>query len=398
MLYMAQAGYQPQSILERAAAFSRGAGVRVDVTFTEYEDQYSLIGATAAGNAPGFDIILLDLIWTADFASRQLIDPVPDAMVKVVHEDTVPSLYRGFEYDGRLWAYPFLANFQLLYTNRDLLQEAGFSRPPSTMEELVQMAQAAKDRGVAEYPLFDSWKKQEGLICDFVWLVGAFGGNIDGRNGRLDVLQKPAVQALSFMVDVLDRGLMNPYSLQSDEVLSADVFLWGDAMFTTNWTFILGRMDEIPFNTTNFQASLIPVSAAVKQSKTAITSSVSGFQGLSVMRGSRLKDLAWKFVSYLSSPEFARQHLDEMPVWKSVWNEPWTHHRDGYLDIKQLEIAGVQNRPSDPQYRQISLILQKWLFKALNQELRPVEALTQAQHEIDGLREVGSGPSGNPSP
>jgi multiple sugar transport system substrate-binding protein len=332
-------------------------------------------------------VILVDLIWTADFARRHIIDPVPPELESRVKQGIVPEIYRPFEYSGRMWAYPFLANFQLFYTNMDLLAKAGFSKPPGTLEQLVHMAEIAKSRGVSDYPIFESWKKQEVLICDFVWLVGAFGGSLDESNGRIDLQSPAARKALEFMVMLLKKGLVNPFSLQSDELFSADVFLWGDALFTTNWTFILGRMNQVPFNTAHFDGSLIPVAA--DQKKTAqSTSTVSGFQGLSVMSDSPRKELAWKFVSFLSSPDFSRRHLEEMSVWKQVWDEAWTKERDPYLAIKRAELQGVRNRPADPNYRSISDTLQRWIYDALMQKVSPTVALANAQRELDRLASV----------
>ncbi|HUX11921.1 MAG TPA: extracellular solute-binding protein [Spirochaetia bacterium] len=389
MLYMAQAGYQPQSIQERAKEFTHDTGVPVDLTFAEYEDQYNLIAEAAAGKIPPFDVILVDLIWTADFARHHIIDPVPQPLVDRVKSGIIPEIYSAFEYRDRMWAYPFLANFQLFYSNSDLLHKAGFDRPPSTLEELVHMAELAKARGVADYPIFESWRKQEVLICDFVWLVGAFGGSLDAPHGRINVESTAARRALDFMVMLLKKGLVNPYSLQSDELFSADAFLWGDALFTTNWTFILGRMNEVPFNSTHFEASLIPVAEAEKKTASS-TSTVSGFQGLSVMSNSRHKDLAWRFASYLSSPEFSRRHLEEMSVWKQVWNEAWTSERDPYLSIKRAELKGVHNRPAEPDYRSISAALQDWIYQALTGKVTSAVALAGAQREIDRVAAMPS--------
>ena len=146
MLYMAQAGYQPSDILERASSFEEQTGITVNLWFVEYEDQYNLI------------------------------DPIPAHLVETVRQGIIPEIYSAFSYDAHIWAVPFLANFQLFYTNMELLHQAGFLHPPSTLEELVDMATRAKQMGLIEYPLFDSLRKQEVLVCEFVWLVGAFGG------------------------------------------------------------------------------------------------------------------------------------------------------------------------------------------------------------------------------
>jgi multiple sugar transport system substrate-binding protein len=176
MLYMAQAGYQPSDILERASSFEEQTGITVNLWFVEYEDQYNLIIESSKKPTADYDVILVDLIWTADFAERSIIDPIPAHLVETVRQGIIPEIYSAFSYDARIWAVPFLANFQLFYTNMELLHQAGFLHPPSTLEELVDMATRAKQMGLIEYPLFDSLRKQEVLVCEFVWLVGAFGG------------------------------------------------------------------------------------------------------------------------------------------------------------------------------------------------------------------------------
>ncbi len=48
MLYMAQAGYQPYDIIQRADSFYERTGIRVFVKFVEYEEQYQLIMKSAS--------------------------------------------------------------------------------------------------------------------------------------------------------------------------------------------------------------------------------------------------------------------------------------------------------------------------------------------------------------
>lgn len=72
MLYMAQAGYQPSDILQRVESFYERTGIKVYLSFVEYEDQYNLIIQSSQKISAVYDIILLDLIWTADFAEKKL--------------------------------------------------------------------------------------------------------------------------------------------------------------------------------------------------------------------------------------------------------------------------------------------------------------------------------------
>jgi multiple sugar transport system substrate-binding protein len=265
-----------------------------------------------------------------------------------------------------------------------LLNEAGFSRPPSTLEEMVAMARAAKKAGLIRYPIMESWNKAEALICDFTIMVGAFGGNLVDDRGLPRVDSPPCLQALQFMTSLLKEGLVNPYSLESDEVFAGDAFLMGDVLFETNWTFVTGRIAEALYGKGDrLAAALIPVAQAVKPR--VVTSTVSGYQGLAVTRNSRAKTEAWKFVQFLASPDFQRQHLTEMSVWSRVWNEKRTRQIDPNIDLKRAQLAGVHDRIGHPHYRSISLILQDSLYDALTGVETPAAALHGAQKRIEAL-------------
>jgi multiple sugar transport system substrate-binding protein len=391
MLYMAQAGYQPSDIIARAVSFEELTGIKVNLSFVEYEDQYNLIIASSGEDRALYDIILVDLIWTADFAEKGIIDPVPDYLVGEVKKGIIPEIYTAFIYKDNLWAVPFLANFQLFYTNMDLLHRSGFHDPPSSLEEVVKMASAAKAKGVIKYPLFDSFRKQEALVCEYVWLAGAFGGSLVDKTGKIRLTTEPNLKALGFLIDLLNNGLMNPYSLNSEEVFAAEVFLSGDCLFTTNWTFLTGLIKESPLPiSTSGKASLIPVSTETLPGVRGPgpggnTSTISGYQGLSVASNSAHKRNAWEFINHLSSPEFQEMHLDEMSVWKEVWLAEATRIKDPDIDLKKKQIIGVYNRPIHPQYRKISSSLQTWLHQALLGNVTATEALHNAQTEIDQL-------------
>jgi multiple sugar transport system substrate-binding protein len=385
MLYMAQAGYQPSDILHQARSFEEKTGIAVNLSFVEYEDQYSLIIDSSKKTTADYDIILVDLIWTADFAERAIIDPIPQYLAEEVKAGIIPEIYSAFTYSDRIWAVPFLANFQLFYTNMELLHRAGFIRPPATLEELVDMASAAKKMGVIEYPLFDSLRKQEALICEFVWLVGAFGGDLVDQRGKINLTTSACGKALEFLVYLLETGLLNPYSLDSEEVFAAEVFIWGDCLFTTNWTFLTGliRESELPIRRSG-KASLIP-SAQTVASGGDTASTISGFQGLSVTRNSLHKEEAWRFIAYLSSPEFQRKHLAEMSVWQQVWTEENTLKEDPNIELKKQQILRVHHRPIHPRYREVSARLQHWIYEALSGNVAAQEALENAQRDIDNL-------------
>jgi multiple sugar transport system substrate-binding protein len=382
-LYMNQSGYDPADILDRADAFQKLTGIAVKPVFVEYKDRYPLVTDTARKAVPDYDLILLDLIWTADFARHGIIEPVPDAVDRVVKSGMVPQIYSAFDYGGRLWAIPFHVDFQMLYTNMDMLHGAGFTSPPRTLEEMELMARTARDKGLVKYPLFDSWNEQEVLVCEFTWMTGAFGGSLTDGSGRIACNAEPCVDALEFMSGLLKRGLMNPYSLDAEENFTSEVFQAGDCLFTTNWLWLIRLLGNAEKPAAlHWAVSPIPVSASAPRGAGG-TTSVSGFEGLAVMARSAHKEAAWRFARYLDSPEFQGRHLEFMPAWKEVWGWPETRRGDPLLSAKQRQVDGLRYRPVHPQYAKISGVLQRWIFRALSGTIAPREALDEAQRAID---------------
>ena len=103
------------------------------------------------------------------------------------------------------------------------------------------------------------------------------------------------------------------------------------------------------------------------------------------MKSSTRKDEAWRFISYLSSPEFQRRYLHEFPVWRQVWSEPETRMRDPYFDAKRVQVRGAKVRPVHPRYQEISTIIRKWVYSALEEDVSVRDAFRFIQSEIEEL-------------
>ena len=389
-LYMKQSGYDLGDIVERAESFHQATGIRVSPVFVEYEDRYNLILESAARTVPDLDVILVDLIWVADFAEKGIIDPLPQGVDKQVRDGIVPQIYSAFTWRDRLWAVPFPHRLP------DALHEHGRhethrrARPAANAEELVRLAHRAKAAGVVKYPFFDSWRQQEVLTCEFTWLVGAFGGSLVDGAGRIHCDSPPALRALGFMIGLLGEGLASPYSLESEENFVSEVFLAGDCMFTTNWGFqirLLMKNDQPGVK--DWRVSPIPVSQSVSRDGKA-TSSICGFEGLTVLSGSAHKAAAWKFAQYLASLSSSPGTWSSCRCGKKSGAGRKRRGRTPSCPSSRRQIAGLQYRPVHPRYRQISAILQHWISRPCSGQVPAAEALREAQTQID--RVTGTAP------
>lgn len=387
VLYMAQAGYQPEDISQMTEVFEEITDQKVNVTYVKYDEMHDKIVTSAAVPKGTYDVVLEDLIWTAEFGERGFMEPLDDKINETIIEDIPKAVLDAFRYDGKLWAMPFLANFQLFFYNQDMIEKAGFEGPPETLEEMVTQMKAMKEKGIVEYPWVDSWNQKEGLVCEYVWLTGSFGGDTFNENGEPIFNEGPGLEALQFMKMLLDEELANPQSLTSNETMAKDVFIAGDAAFTTNWTFQYGAMKnpEESEVVESGKMGLIPIAEDVVGKYQYNSSSVSGFQGAAIMANSQNKDLAWKYIRFITSPVVQRGYLVEMPVWKSVQNSSYAQQNFPTIKVKAKEIASVHHRPKVPNYPEVSSILQRYIHQCLEGKFEPKEALDKAVEEINNL-------------
>src|SRR5262252_3674285 len=122
--------------------------------------------ASLLARDPTFDLVYMDVTWTAKFAAAGWLVPLDASFPDSERARFLPAALAAGLYEGRLYRVPVRTDIGVLYYRRDLLAAAGLA-PPQTFAELSRAArqlQAPPERwGFA-------WqgKQYEGLVCDFV--------------------------------------------------------------------------------------------------------------------------------------------------------------------------------------------------------------------------------------
>ncbi|KLO23018.1 MULTISPECIES: ABC transporter substrate-binding protein [unclassified Marinitoga] len=378
-LYMYQAGYQPEDLTNY---ISREA-TNIEVTFKFYEEMHENLKISINSAIPLYDLVLVDLIWIPELASNNMLYPLDDLISKEYYKDIPDYILDQFKYNGKIWAIPYLVNIQHFFVNKEILKKAGFDNPPKTLEEMVHQAKIIKEKGILEYPIVDSWLNKEALTCEFTWILGAFGGDYY-KNGKLKINTVEAVKALNFMKHLLDEKLINPMSLEFKEDDVLNIFLNGDAAFTTNWTYQSRYMEDKRYSKIMKQGMLDLIPVAKKISKYKKTVSVSGYQGLAILRNTKKIKESINAIRILTKKEFFKKFNYEIPPFKSMY--------DGYIKEKEynykkiLELKNAVNRPYLIEYNKFSEILRRYILMVLKGLLSPEEALNKAQKEMSNLK------------
>jgi multiple sugar transport system substrate-binding protein len=324
------------------------------------------------------DLLQLDVIWTAEFASAQWIMPLdrfqPDT------GDFFPGTVQACRYDGKVYALPWFVDVGMLYYRTDMIDA-----PPTTLQALADQASTAMKKYNVSQGFVWQGAAYEGLVCVFVEHLKAFGGQILDDQGKVVVDSDQAVRALTFMRDcIYTRGVVPEATLQWKEDETLSQFLNGHAVFLRNWPYayaVLQDKNKKSKVINKFAVAAIPPGSPQGQAAATL-----GGQLLAINAYTDHPEEAYQVLSFLTSPKQMKERArraSQFPPRKSLYEKD---QLKGILSIPpQQAVQAIQNatpRPVTPFYAELSGILQISLHQALTRQVEPREALQQAAEKM----------------
>src|SRR5215831_3884219 len=133
----------------------------------EADDQHAQLVANLQTRSGRYDVMSLDVIWTAEFAANGWIVPINPELFPLA--DFLRPSVATASYAGRLYAVPFTSNAGLLYYRSDILA-AAHAAPPRTWAQLARLSSTVAPRyGLAGYA--GQFAPYEGLTVNFAEAV-----------------------------------------------------------------------------------------------------------------------------------------------------------------------------------------------------------------------------------
>jgi multiple sugar transport system substrate-binding protein len=347
----------------------------------EADDQHAQLVANLQTGSSRYDVMSLDVVWTAEFAASNWIVPLNPKSFQLA--DLLRPAVATASYQGRLYAAPFTSNAGLLYYRKDILAAAG-REPPRTWAQLVGLARSLAPRyGMAGYA--GQFAPYEGLTVNFAEAVQSAGGSILAPEGTRVTLNSPQPRAgLRFLMDGVRQGWIPRAALSYDEASSQQAFEAGKLLFLRNWPYVYGQASKPgPGNTVagKFGVTALP-------GPDGPGSSSLGGANLAISAFSRHQRTALAFIKFLTSPRSERRILIEAslpPVWTQLYTSPAMLRRFPYLPVLGKAILSAKPRPEIPNYNQLSLAISSTIHQALETG-RPVNAtVTALSHELTSI-------------
>ena len=352
--------YLPALISEWNRAH-RGQRVTLIQLPDDTDDQLAQLAANLQAKSDVYDVMNLDVIWTAEFASNGWIVPLSERLFPL--GDFLRPAVETALYQGRLWAAPFTSNAELLYYRSDILKDAG-AAPPRTWGQLAALAKTVAPRyGLWGYA--SQFLAYEGLTVNFAEAVQSAGGSILSPDGTRVTLDSPQARAgLAFLVNGFRDGWIPQAALGFDESASQNAFEQGKLLFLNNWFYVYG--DASTPGPGNKVAGKFGMEALPGPHGPG--SSSLGGANLAISAFSRHQRTALAFIRFLTSLPAERQVLikgSQPPVWTQLYTEPSLIKQFPYLPVLERSILSARLRPETPEYNQLSLAISSWVHQAL---------------------------------
>lgn len=342
------------------------------------DDQYAQLITNLQAHSSVYDVMSLDVIWTAEFASSGWIAPL-SAQAVPLGQFLRPAVDTA-TYEGHLYAVPFTSNAGLLYYRKDILTAAGDS-PPRTWAQLASLAARLAPRyHMAGYG--GQFQAYEGLTVNFAEAVQSAGGSLLTSGGSAAAVDSPqARQALQFLVTGFRQGWIPQAALSWNEEASRRAFEAGKLLFLRNWPYVYGDASR-------------PEPGNVVAGKFGVTtlpglhgagSSTLGGANLAISAYSQHQGTALAFIRYLtseSSERFILEHSALPPVWTALYSQPPLVRQFPFLPVLKQAILTARPRPALVDYSQFSLAISSAVHQALAQQQPVPRTLTQLSAEL----------------
>jgi multiple sugar transport system substrate-binding protein len=382
----------------------REPGIRVRVQHIPWSAAHEkLLTAHVGGAMP--DVFQAGNTWIPEFVTLDAIEPLDGWLARsaaVQVQDFFPGILDTNVIDGATYGVPWYVDTRLLFYRTDVLQQAGYERPPATWESWLDAMTRIKQRaGAGGYAILLPMTEWQTPVI----LALELGADLLRDHDQYGNFRSPPFRrAFEFYIDMFKRGL----APRAGEVQIANLYQdFANAYFAL---YITG-----PWNIGEFSRRL-PAAVSDKWATAPMPShdgehpgiSVAGGASLAIFRGSRRKQAAWKWIEYLSEPaqqiEFHRLTGD-LPSRRAAWFEA-ALARDRYAQAFWEQLQRVRSTPKIPEWERIASKIGQYAEAAVRGSMTAEEALAALDDDVDRLlekrrwllRRSGGAPAGRGQP
>ncbi|PZS31748.1 MAG: ABC transporter substrate-binding protein [Pseudonocardiales bacterium] len=244
------------------------------------------------------DVIAGDVSWPAQFAANGWLADLTSRFTPALREPFLPATVTANTYQGGIYGVPFYTDAGFLYYRKDLLEKAGYSKPPQTWDELEAMAKKVMaDSKIANGYVFQGARYEGGTLNGMEFIRTSGGDVLDGNN--VVIGEPKAVRGLQIQRSLITSGVSPAGVAEYKEDESGGAFLGGKSVFLRSWGYLYGAASD------KEQSKLSPEQvgvASVPRADVGIAPvNVGGGWSLYLNARSQKHDAAWELMKFIAA-------------------------------------------------------------------------------------------------
>lgn len=354
-------------------------GVKLDIRNLPVNDYMTQVVVELASGNPA-DVVSAS-VNLAEIKDSGGIVPLNDMIEKSGMRDRIEeACWTATTFDGQIFAVPIAGRTLTLLYNEQKLKDAGIDHAPTSPEEFLDAARkmTVKDAAgkITQYGASMVHINEEPTYeMLMMWSIAFKGSLTDGS--KPTVTDPGVVKALSFMKSLYDEELIPRGRSEDDQ----------RALFAAGTTAMeIDGPWQVPF-----VAKVNPdMVASIKATRVPWDGPATGGPNVLLAIGNTdNKELAWKFIETVVSPELQTQfskYADTVPCAKGAINDE-TLKSKPYLqaELEQFQDNPVRNLPAG--FENVASEFEAIVLKAVTDTIQgggdPATELAEAQKELE---------------
>jgi len=347
------------------------------VTFKEQTDQADqqhddLVQNFQAKNA-NYDVVSVDVVWTAEFAAKGWLQPLQDKMALDTSAMLKPTV-ESASYKGTLYAAPQNSDGGILYYRKDLVPAA-----PKTWDEMMGMCSIAKENNMGCFA--GQYSKYEGLTVNASEAINSAGGAVLDQDGKPSLNTSEAKAGLENLAKAYADGNIPKEGITFQEEQGRQAFQDGKLLFHRNWPYVY----NLAVTEGSSKVKDVLGMAALPGKDGPGASTLGGHSaGMSVY--SKNKATALDFLKFLTSEETQKFYAVQgslAPVLGALYDDQELVAKLPYLPVLKTSIENAVPRPVTPFYPAVTKAIQENAYSAIKGEKSVESALSDMQKSIE---------------
>jgi ABC-type glycerol-3-phosphate transport system substrate-binding protein len=384
-----------QFIKDLLPEFKAATGIDVEIEAISYIDMHSKLVPQLTSPSGGYDAIVVDFYWVAEFTKAGWLMPLDELIAKdgVDTSVYVPSL---FSLVGKVndvtYMLPFYNYSMGIIYRKDLLadpkEQADFKakygadlKIPTTWAEYRQQVEfftrdTDGDGNRDFYGTINQGQRGDCICMQWSNYLYANGGQYHDANWKATFNSEAGLKAVEdFKNDIAQHGPTGSESYCFDEANS--VFAQGKAYSFVTFNILLSGFDDPASSQVVGKADIAPNPVG----------GLNGGWGWAIPNSSANKDAAWTFIKWVESKDIVKKRTmaGGAPTQAWVFDDPDVVAKRPYMDKLKTLVATAQEFPTFTYTVDFVEVLGRELNLAVTGQKDPKEALDLAAAELDAL-------------